>query len=58
MRFSVGKGKNLLRAKFILTDFLFFSVQTNDFVRDVFRDKDGFISLPFEIVAGGCVSSF
>ncbi|XP_068738183.1 electrogenic aspartate/glutamate antiporter SLC25A13, mitochondrial-like isoform X1 [Montipora capricornis] len=27
---------------------------TNDFVRDVFRDKDGFISLPFEIVAGGC----
>lgn len=58
MRFSVGKGKNLLRAKFILTDFLFFSVQTNDFVRDVFRDKDGFISLPFEIVAGGCVSIF
>ncbi|CAH3127558.1 unnamed protein product [Pocillopora meandrina] len=27
---------------------------TNDLVRDVFRDKDGFISLPFEIVAGGC----
>lgn len=27
---------------------------TNDFVRDVFRDKDGFISLPLEIVAGGC----
>ena len=34
---------------------LFFS-QTNDLVRDLFRDKDGFISLPFEIVAGGCVS--
>ena len=33
-----------------------FFPQTNDFVRDVFRDKDGFISLPFEIVAGGCVS--
>ncbi|KAJ7391073.1 hypothetical protein OS493_020091 [Desmophyllum pertusum] len=27
---------------------------TNDLVRDVFRDKDGFISLPFEIMAGGC----
>lgn len=27
---------------------------TNDLVRDLFRDKDGFISLPFEIVAGGC----
>lgn len=33
-----------------------FFPQTNDFVRDVFRDKDGFISLPFEVVAGGCVS--
>ena len=35
----------------------FLPPQTNDFVRDVFRDKDGFISLPFEIVAGGCVST-
>ena len=25
-------------------------------MRDRFRDKDGFISLPYEIVAGGCVS--
>ncbi|EDO42462.1 predicted protein [Nematostella vectensis] len=27
---------------------------TNDFVRGIFSDDDGFISLPYEIVAGGC----
>lgn len=42
--------------RLLLLSVCVFFPQTNDFVRDVFRDKDGFISLPFEIVAGGCVS--
>lgn len=43
-------------ALYTVTKLAMFFSQTNDFVRDLFRDKDGFISLPFEIVAGGCVS--
>ena len=32
-------------------------LQTNDMVRGFFSDNDGFISLPYEIIAGGCVSN-